>query len=204
MNMFIDHPASDLRVWLWFTFKHNNTGILIWETNYWCVDCTGYDKLTDPYTEVMSWSYVTGKTWGNGEGRFFYPPEGWNKDFDKPIFSDPIESMRWEYLREGIEDWEYLTMLKELYESSALNSEQKKIAKTLLDIPSSIVGDTDTEYSITPEEMVDRRNKVGKFITCFYNGEEYREDSSETDSASNRYLFSVFYLLCFILLSFMF
>ena len=135
-------------------------------------------------TDPMSWR-PDGSEYGNGEGRFFYPPLNWKDNAEDYIMDSPIESIRWEYLREGIEDWEYLTILRSISESPEMKDSQKEIARKFLSIPSTIVGDVDSEYSVTPEEMIARRNKIGKFITCFFNGEDYTEDEhSEVSSHS--------------------
>ena len=34
-TLFIDHPGTELRVWLWQTWKRKIAGILVWQTNYW-------------------------------------------------------------------------------------------------------------------------------------------------------------------------
>lgn len=110
----------------------------------------------------------------------------WNKNFDEYIFDDPIESIRLEILRDGLEDWEYFTTLKEISTSKGATKEQKRIAKKLLDIPDSIIGDTDIKYSRTPEEMLKRRNEVGKFINAYFCGEEYSYSfSTSEDYASS-------------------
>ena len=127
----------------------------------------------------MSWDRnVLGNKWGNGDGKLFYPPLNWNKNKDEPLLDDPIETIRLEILRDGIEDWEYFTTLKEISTSKEATSEQKATAKVLLDIPDSIVGVTDAGQEITPEEMLKRRHEVGKFINAYFCGEEYSHSFS--------------------------
>ena len=134
----------------------------------------------------MSWNNALGNQWGNGDGRFFYPPLNWNKNKDEPLLDDPIETVRLEILRDGIEDWEYFTTLKEISTSKEATNEQKAIAKVLLDIPDNIVGVTDTEYAIKPEEMLKRRHEVGKFINAYFCGEDIDSSSiSEGDDRSS-------------------
>lgn len=129
----------------------------------------------------MSWDQNRGTQWGNGDGKFFYPPLKWNENMDEIITDDPIETVRLEILRDGMEDWEYFTTLKEILASKGITSAQKRIAKKLLGIPDSIVGDTDTVYSVTPDEMLAQRNEVGKFINAYFCGEEYEYSFSLSD-----------------------
>ena len=35
----------------------------------------------------------------------------------EPVFEDPVDSIRWEMIRDGIEDYEYLAILDDLLES---------------------------------------------------------------------------------------
>ena len=54
-TLFIDHPATDLRVWLWQTWQRSIVGVLVWETDYW----TSRDDLAqNPYEDPMG--YVGG------------------------------------------------------------------------------------------------------------------------------------------------
>lgn len=123
----------------------------------------------------MSWCSIPGIDTqnANGEGRLFFPPPNWNKNPDEFILDDPIESVRLEILRDGLEDWEYFTTLKEISTSKDATSEQKGIARKLLEIPDNIVGDTEKIYVITPEKVLKKRNEIGKFMNAYFCGEEY-------------------------------
>ena len=45
ITLFIDHPAAELRLWSWHTFKNNVDGLLLWATTYWSRNLT---VLQDP------------------------------------------------------------------------------------------------------------------------------------------------------------
>lgn len=94
---FIDHAGSEMRTWLWMTWAEKMRGILLWQSIYW-------RKGDDPYAEAMSWA-EDGCGYGNGDGRFIYPPRTGE--------SGPHPSIRLEQLRDGLEDYEYFTMLRE-------------------------------------------------------------------------------------------
>lgn len=47
---FIDHPATDLRLWCWHSFKNNIDGMLYWSTMYWTKN---YTNMQDPCKETM-------------------------------------------------------------------------------------------------------------------------------------------------------
>ncbi|MDQ1256285.1 MAG: hypothetical protein QG656_881, partial [Candidatus Hydrogenedentes bacterium] len=122
-GLFIDHPATDFRVWLWQTWQHLIEGILIWASNLWTTDTAYPDAPQNPYEDAMSWMTGYGtkpgdkKPWGNGDGRFLYPPEAAATPVTgAPCLDTPVDTIRIEMLRDGIEDYEYLALLKRLIE----------------------------------------------------------------------------------------
>jgi len=163
-GLFIDHDAVDLRVWLWMTWKWNVSGVLVWQTNYWTSYCAYPDEPQNPWEDPMG--YVSGyglpkghvAYWGNGDGRFLYPP---NKDVnaDKtPYISGPVNSIRWEMLREGLEDFEYFDVLKQLTQARPNAPE-----RALLEVPQDIVL-SKTEYSKDPQLMYRHREQLARAI----------------------------------------
>ncbi|MBN2492842.1 MAG: DUF4091 domain-containing protein [Planctomycetes bacterium] len=120
-TLFIDHPATEMRVWLWQTWERRISGILVWATNYW-TSRAAYpdpDRSQNPYEDPMSWVSGYGtpagvkQPWGNGDGRFLYPPEAAADGRpESPVLDGPVDSIRWEMLRDGIEDYEYLAILE--------------------------------------------------------------------------------------------
>ncbi len=80
IGLFIEHPGVEMRLWGWQTWQYGIQGILIWETTYWTSPTAFPDRLQNPWEDPMS--YVTGygtpqgtkQFWGNGDGRFLYPP----------------------------------------------------------------------------------------------------------------------------------
>ncbi len=108
-NNFIDHPAINHRIRFWMADKYNIQGSLYWSTTYHGL---GADRKTgrDPWTEAMSYS-GSGGTWGNGDGFLLYPAS--RVPSSRPVLKRPVDSLRFEMLREGIEDYEYLWTLKQ-------------------------------------------------------------------------------------------
>lgn len=159
---FIDHPGSDLRVWLWQTWQHKVTGILIWETVYWTSRTVYGDERQNPYEDAACWSEMgTGpKTfrynWGNGDGRFLYPPRACfgpeRISQGKPVIEPPNGTMRLEILRDGIEDYEYFTILSRLDPRNPL-----------LEVPDDVSSSL-TEFTIRSEPIKTHRRKIAKEI----------------------------------------
>lgn len=167
-GLFIDHPITDLRAWLWMTHKYDVQGCLVWQSNYWTSDLAYPEpNIQDPWTDPMS--YVTGygnpvghrEYWGNGDGRFIYPPQNWKEG--KKLISGPVDSVRWEMLREGMEDFEYFTLLKKKLDEGKLTIKQTAQANELLAIPEEIVKSR-TEYTKDSQSLYDYREKLAEFL----------------------------------------
>jgi hypothetical protein len=172
--LFIDHPATELRVWLWQTWKRNIEGILVWQTNYWTSSAAFPDPEhpQNPYEDPMGWvsGYSTPKgnkrAWGNGDGRFIYPPEAAADAHPAgPVLEGPVDSIRWEMLRDGIEDYEYLAILKRLLiaKKNKLTAQQYKQYSTLLDVPEAITKNM-TNFTKDPTPIEAHRDKVARAI----------------------------------------
>ena len=173
-TLFIDHAATELRVWHWQAWKRNIVGSLVWTSNYWTSSAAYPDKAQNPYEDPMG--YVSGystpkgvkRYWGNGDGRFIYPPLAVAEPGlagDQPVIAPPVSSIRWEMLREGVEDWESLYLLRELINTKreSLSPELLKEAESLLSVPESITVDM-THFTTDPEPIYTHREKVAKMI----------------------------------------
>ena len=173
-TLFIDHPATELRVWLWQTWQRKIAGILVWETNYW-TSSAAYPEAEhpqNPYEDPMGWTsgYSTPagqkRPWGNGDGRFIYPPlAAADAHPSEPVLEGPVDSIRWEMLRDGIEDYEYLAMLGRLIgaKAAALSATQKKEYAALLDVPAEITRDM-TTFTKAPAPIEQHRDRVARAI----------------------------------------
>ncbi|MCX7598636.1 MAG: DUF4091 domain-containing protein, partial [Armatimonadetes bacterium] len=82
----IDYPGTDPRVLFWQLHRYGITGFLYWAITYW-------EK--DPWKEPMTYPG------GNADGSLLYP----GKD-------GPVDSLRWELTRDGIEDYDYLDLAR--------------------------------------------------------------------------------------------
>jgi len=171
-GLFIDHPATDLRVWLWQTWKYGIEGILVWQSNLWTTSCAYPDRPQNPYEDPMSWEHGgtvkkgEKRPWGNGDGRFMYPPESCgDANPPAPVLDGPVDSIRWEMLRDGIEDYEYLAILKRLIEEkrAILSPARLKKLEALLRVPETITNDLRT-YTKDPAPIEKRRDEIAKAI----------------------------------------
>jgi len=174
-TLFIDHYAIEFRMWSWQTWKTGVQGLLIWQTNYWTSDVAfPSPQIQNPWEDPMS--YVSGystpvgtkKHWGNGDGRFIYPP---NRDPERDknkYLVGPVNSIRWEMLREGIEDYEYFWLLRELVERAKKRGEKSDgitRAEALLKIPDSITRDQ-THFTHDPLDLYRYRAALAEAIVA--------------------------------------
>jgi hypothetical protein len=173
-TLFIDHPGTELRVWLWQTWQRKIDGILVWQTNYWTSSAAYPDTENpqNPYEDPMGWrsGYSTPKgtkkPWGNGDGRFIYPPEAAADAHPPgPVLDGPVDSIRWEMLRDGIEDYEYMVILKRLLKAKKdkISTARLKKYTALLEVPEDITIDM-TTFTKNPAPIEIRRDLIARAI----------------------------------------
>ena len=151
-TLFIDHPGTDLRVWLWQTWKARVSGILVWETVYWTSKSAYPDSRQNPYEDAASWADSIRYNWGNGDGRFLYPPRACFDEGKNPVLQPPNGSMRLEILRDGIEDYEYFAILSRLDPKNPL-----------LEVPAE-VSESLVRFTVRPEPIKAHRRKMAREI----------------------------------------
>ena len=170
---FTDHAGSEMRLWLWQTWAENITGVLIWATTWWN-STNAYpdpEKPQNPYEDAMCWSVLasdkpgTKRPWGNGDGRFLYPPlAAASGRPTAPILEGPVGCCRLEMLRDGIEDYEYFAMLRRLIaERKDLSPETRAEFETLLTVPRTISTSL-TSFNIDPAPIEAHRLKLARAI----------------------------------------
>ncbi len=171
-----------MRVWLWQTWKRNIHGILVWSSNYWTSSAAYPDPKhpQNPYLDPMGWvsGYSTPKgtrrAWGNGDGRFIYPPESAADGRpEAPVLAAPVDSIRLEMLRDGIEDYEYLVLLKKQLDRcrSFMSAEQIAQYEALLGVPESISEDL-THFATSPSPIQKRRAEIARAIEALRSHRE--------------------------------
>jgi len=173
-TLFIDHPGTELRVWLWQTWQREIAGILVWQTNYWTSSAAypDADHPQNPYEDPMGWTsgYSTPagqkRPWGNGDGRFVYPPvRAADAHPAGPVLEGPVDSIRWEMLRDGIEDYEYFVILKRLLATKGdrLSAAQKDRYTAMLDVPAAVTT-TMTAFTTDPAPVEEHRDRLARAI----------------------------------------
>jgi len=157
-GLFTDHNAVDLRIWQWMSWKYDVTGSLIWATNYWYSPQRTREtgEYQNPWDDPMSYRSGGGGWWGNGDGRFIYPPKVDPNSEHEPIVTGPVDSVRWEMLREGLEDYEYFATLSRLAGDDAAAAALLRIEPEIIESP--------REFTRDPQPLYARRAAIAEAI----------------------------------------
>jgi hypothetical protein len=111
----------------WITARYHMEGILYWATNFW-------SQTPNPWLNANT--FISGFECSdgyilNGEGSLLYPGDFTKNYTGQPNVDGPISSIRFELLREGIEDYDYLWMLKNLGDKDFA---EKQVEKLVIDV----------------------------------------------------------------------
>ena len=146
-NRFIDYPLIRTRIFTWLAFRYGIPGFLHWGLNHWDWHQPIYrEEVYNPYDNT------TGGTLQAGDSYVLYPPQMPSKS------DDPVDSIRWEIIRKGMEDYEYLYMLRELSSAGNVN------AKELLEELAAEVVPNFTEHTRDHGYLEDFRLRMGRII----------------------------------------
>jgi hypothetical protein len=134
----IDRPGIEARITPWLAWLERVEGLLYYSTTAWD---------TNPWTQP--WIYDA-----NGDGFMFYLPK------DETIAFNPcdgqsnrlVPSIRWELLREGMEDYEYLWLLNEGDPQIGVANEADTLAEQFID--------SRTLFSRVPTDLYETRAAI--------------------------------------------
>jgi len=144
-NFFVDYAGIEHRMFFWQTWALGFRGVHYWGVNY-------TEAAQDPYISQLDATPV------NGDGFLVYPgPDG------------PVNSIRWEIIRDGIEDYDYLTLLtnglqrlREAQKNHPL-TEQAAQLLSLTEIAPNLVS-----FTREPARLQERRLAIGRMIEQVY------------------------------------
>ena len=159
-NFFVDQEGAAHRVLFWQTWQARATGLLYWCVIWW----DGMPRPTDQgkhFPDAMpdyANNLKTYRQFGvNGDGVLVWPG---------PDLT-PWPSLRLEIVRDGIEDYEYLSLLDRCVRAAAERPEFDATllarGKTLLDVPADISRNM-KEYTATAAPIQARREEVAGAI----------------------------------------
>lgn len=152
----VDRTGLEARIIPWLAWAERVDGLLYYSTTAW--DPSPWDDL---------WLYD-----GNGDGFMLYPPKDSTIAFDAcdPRSNRLVPSIRWELLREGMEDYEYLWVL---------NGGDPDIAvSTAADALVAEVVSSRTLFSRVPTDVYATRAEIAGQITGEVCADECTEGSA--------------------------
>lgn len=169
---FIDHNAIDMRIWLWASYQFGFKGILIWSSTSWNSPTvapagTLQNQWEDPYCFGSNNSMIQ-RLLAVGDGTLFYPHNRHpNEDKTTAYTGYPIPCVRLEILRDGIEDYDYLTMLAERIPRMSAADARK--AKALLVMPKEVyqddnLSDKEAYFIQDPQYLFQRREQIAALL----------------------------------------
>lgn len=135
----VDYPGTDPRVLFWQFHRERITGFLYWAITYW---------------EKNPWEDPLTYPGGNSDGSMLYPGE-----------SGPVDSLRWETTRDGIEDYDYLALASQWAEKlrAAGNTALAAQLDAVCDVED--VTRSWTEYTRDPAVVLAHRRKLGEALS---------------------------------------
>ncbi|HPO12905.1 MAG TPA: FG-GAP-like repeat-containing protein [Candidatus Hydrogenedentes bacterium] len=149
-GIMIEFPATDHRLMFWECWKYGAEGFLYWGTTHWDLNTQGEERWP-----ARPWITYNRQPGHNGCGYMVYPgPDG-----------TPLPSVRMSVARDGIEDFEYFTLLQSLLTSKgALAPEPlRKQAEEELAVDPKVVMDN-KRFTENPEDILNARARIAELI----------------------------------------
>jgi hypothetical protein len=151
-NFFLEYPLLDVRVTPWICWKYNARGFEYWSATAWGANS---HKTADEWPRAPWVANAFGKY--NGDGYLLYPGDDLK----------PCSSIRFDALRDGLEDYEYLWTLNSLLQQA----EQQKIAGSEVEAARRLLSLDDVisakgDFSSQIEKYMDHRRQIAQAIVA--------------------------------------
>ena len=138
-NIWLDYPALDCRIWPWLSWKHDIDGMLYWSITHW---------PKNPWETGEMFSRA------NGDGSVLYPGTD----------GKPVDSIRWECLRDGMEDYEVFCLLEAATHELADKQPSLTAAiKRLCAIDDSVAA-AFNKYNPNPSALLNARRQMSECL----------------------------------------
>lgn len=149
-GIMIEFPATDHRIMFWECWKYGAEGFLYWGTTHWALNVT-----TDQRWPDIPWIPWNSQPGHNGCGYLLYPGPN----------AEPLGSIRFELVRDGIEDYEYFWTLRDLMAKAGdgLPEDLRERAEALLSVDPAVVVDN-KEFTDDPADLLAARRDLAETI----------------------------------------
>lgn len=141
----LDVPAVEARAFFWVAWRYQYTGWLHWELNVWSNNMGGDKRWPEvPWDPARSGIR-------NGEvGRIYPGPD-----------ATPLPSIRLENMRDGIEDYDYLWLLREHARKLPPGSRQRGAIEKLIDETIMALSPSRAHFERDPLRVLAHHEKLG-------------------------------------------
>ena len=149
-GIMIEFPPTDYRLMMWQCWKYGAEGFLYWGTTHWDLNMAKEQRWPE-----IPWISYNRQPGHNGCGYLIYPGPD----------ATPLASVRLELLRDGIEDYEYLHLLRSLLagNSGKLSAGLRQRAEAALEVPETVLVEHE-HFTEDPAAILDARAKVAAVI----------------------------------------
>lgn len=158
----IDRPGIEPRISSLVCWKYQAKGFLYWASEQWIA---GHPSLPENRKKLAN-------RWIHEEWGFPFQNAPGDACFIYPTKDGVIASLRAQYIRDGVEDYEYLAILKHYRDAALkkgkLNADLRRRVEALLRIPDHIVKATNV-WTRSVSELSDFRNDVAEHIIMLKN-----------------------------------
>lgn len=124
----IDEPLADEHAIFWMMWRWNADGMLYWRANKWSTALGG--GYRNPFLDPLSFRSKNGSLVFNGEASLLYPGYEPRLGLRNP-YAGPLSSLRFEALRDGIEEHTYLQVASRLGDLGAPGRQVRGLAQRL-------------------------------------------------------------------------
>lgn len=140
-NFFVDFAAIEHRILFWQAWALGMRGMQYWNVNFWPED-------GDPYKSLLDITPV------NGDGVLIYPGA-----------RGPVNSIRWETIRDGIEDYDYLALFMDRVKTLRERPGNEALLKRASDVYNlqGIVPSLVT-FTREPGDLLKKREEIAALI----------------------------------------
>jgi len=157
-NFFLDHPVFDCRIIATLSWMYKVDGVLYWCINReWATNVSEKERWPEGEWKPWIYSVFSGKrVYKNGMGNFVYPgPDG-----------RLLPSLRLENLRDGVEDYDYLCLLRDGIEKLRQQNGNPDLlarAEAVLVVPPSVARAVN-DYASDPSHLLAWRTRLADMI----------------------------------------
>ena len=134
----IGAPVVTHRALPWATWANRLDGYFVWSINYW-----GAQKI--PWTVRYE----------IGEANALYPGK-----------KGPVDSLRWEMTREGLEDYDYLVMLEKALAKPNVPKDLAERGRAVLEQAKGLFPDPRRQIGVHPDVLKNVRDEIGRILNA--------------------------------------